>query len=106
MLASTQDRDNYSWDAESNAVTQPITAPQILEMGPSEPERCLTRDLYSFYSWKNSVVLHTPMTFSLSFLTQTIVGVYKFSTCTIDFKYKKFKCNIVLKLIFNCIKII
>lgn len=43
---------------------------------------------------------------SLSFLTQTIVGVYKFSTCTIDFKYKKFKCNIVLKLIFNCIKII
>lgn len=66
MLASTQDRDNYSWDAESNAVTQPITAPQILEMGPSEPERCLTRDLYSFYSWKNSVVLHTPMTFSLS----------------------------------------
>ena len=31
MLASTQNRDNYSWDAKSAAVTLLLTAPQMLE---------------------------------------------------------------------------
>ena len=64
--ASTQDRDNYSWDAKSASVTQPIPATQILEMGPSEPERCLNRDLFSFYSGGKEFCefAHTFMTFS------------------------------------------